>query len=147
MNSTNALNRNHSNSQAYATATMPVAFETLTSQDKQQIAPQQLYWQVMETIWENVNQLPKGQDIVVMSQLRDFGKVAYPTPKDFPALATHGFIVEQLMEGRSSWQPATPYLKDFWRVGIQVSNDYGYSLQPREDFQAKLQEQIKVLFS
>ena len=147
MDSTNALMSNYSNSQAHTMATMPVAFGTLTPQEKQQVPPRQLYWQDMETIWENVNQLPKGQDIVVMSQLRDFGKIAYPTPKDFPALASHGFIVEQLMEGRSSWQPATPYLKDFWRVGIQVSNDYGYSLQPREDFQAKLQEQIKMLFS
>jgi hypothetical protein len=128
-------------------ATMPIAFGTLTSQEKQQIIPQQLYRQDMETIWENVNQLPEGQDIVVMSQLRDFGKVTRPSPKDFPALATHGFIVEQLVEGYSFWQPATPYLKDFWRIGIQVSNDYGYRLQPREDFQAKLQEQIKVLFS
>src|SRR5947209_4025058 len=80
-------------------------------------------WQEMESIWERVNQLPEGQDKVVMSQLWQFGKTpASPTPEEFPALVTHGFLVEQLVDGR----PVPPSLEEFWRVGITVSNAHGY---------------------
>jgi hypothetical protein len=52
------------------------------------ITPQQRYRQGIEGIWEKVDQLPKGQDQVVMSQLWEFGKTsAIPTPARFPALA------------------------------------------------------------
>lgn len=86
--------------------------------------------QEMESIWEQVIQLPEGQDKVVLSQLWQLGKTAAaPTPEDFPALVTHGFIVEQPMDGRLMWKPVTPSLKEFWRVGISVSNAQGYMLK------------------
>src|SRR5207245_1700107 len=105
-----------------------VAFEIGTSEKEkcETVSPQQLYQQGMEKIWENVNRLPAGQDTVVLSQLWAFGKTAaHLTPGNFPALAAHGFITEQLMEGYCIWNPSTPYLKDFWRIGIAVSNAHG----------------------
>src|SRR6266516_7554166 len=103
----------------------------------------QCYWQEMESIWERVNQLPEGQDKVVMSQLWQFGKTpASPTPEEFPALVAHGFLVEQLVDGRMVWRPNPPSLKEFLRVGITVSNAHGYVLHPQLAFQAKLQEDI-----
>jgi hypothetical protein len=93
----------------------------------------------MESIWERVNQLPEGQDKVVMSQLWQFGKTpASPTPEEFPALVAHGFLVQQLVDGRLVCRPVLPSLEDFWRVGITVSNARGYVLQPRWAFQAHL---------
>ena len=65
----------------------------LTSEvDKREaIIPQQRYEQEMEGIWEKVNQLPEGQDKVVLSQIWECGKTTpSPTPKNFPALATCG---------------------------------------------------------
>src|SRR5947209_6276053 len=88
--------------------------------------------QEMESIWEQVLQLPEGQDKVVLSQLWQLGKTAAaPTPEDFPALVAHGFIVEQLLDGGPMWKPVTPSLKEFWRVGIAVSNAQGYMLKPK----------------
>src|SRR5947209_15266520 len=83
--------------------------------------------QEMESIWERVNQLPEGQDKVVMSQLWQFGKTpASPTSQEFPALVAQGFLVEQLVDGRLVCRPVLPSLEDFWRVGIAVSNAHGY---------------------
>jgi hypothetical protein len=110
--------------------------------------PQQCYEQVMENIWEKVDQLPEGQDKVVLSQIWECGKTSsYPTSKNFPALATYGFIVEQLVEGQLVWKPSIPYLKDFWRMGIHVSHANGFTLQPRDVFQAKLQAYTQMIFS
>jgi hypothetical protein len=96
-------------------------------------------WQEMESIWERVNQLPEGQDKVVMSQLWQFGKTpASPTPEEFPALVAHGFLVEQLVNGRLVCRPVPASLQEFWRVGITVSHAHGYVLQPRWAFQAHL---------
>jgi len=103
----------------------------------------QHYRREMESIWELVNQLPEGQDKVVMSQLWHFGKTpASPTPEEFPALVAHGFIVEQLADGKLVWRPNPPSLKEFWRVGITVSNAHGYLLQPQRAFQVNLQADI-----
>ncbi len=49
---------------------------------------------------------------------------------------------------RQIWQLlATPYLKDFWRIGIHVSHANGYTLQPRHVFHANLQAHIQMIFS
>ena len=102
-------------------------------------------WQEMESIWERVNQLPEGQDKVVMSQLWQFGKTsASPTPEEFPALVAHGFLVEQLVDGRLVWRPVSPFLEVFWRVGMTVSNAHGYMLQPRWAFQTNLRANIHL---
>src|SRR5437660_7537194 len=106
----------------------------LTSEvDKREaIIPQQSYEQEMEGIWEKVQQLPEGQDKVVLSQIWECGKTTLsPTPKNFPALATYGFIVEQLVEDQLVWRPSTPYLNDLWRIGIDVSQANDYTLQQR----------------
>jgi hypothetical protein len=107
-------------------------------------APQR-YWQEMESIWEQVHLLPEGQDKVVMSQLWQFGKTsAAPTPKEFPALVAHGFLVEQLVDGRLVWGPVPPSLKEFWRLGITLSHAHGYTLQPHAAFQANLQATLHL---
>src|SRR6266702_2811975 len=105
----------------------------------------QCYWQEMDSIWERVNHLPEGQDKVVMSQLWQFGKTpASPTPEEFPALVAHGFLVEQLVDGRLVCRPVPASLEEFWRVGITVSNSHGYVLQPRWAFQAHLLANISL---
>ncbi len=102
-------------------------------------------WQEMESIWERVNQLPEGQDKVVMSQLWQFGKnPASPTAEEFPALVAHGFLVEQLVDGQLVCRPVPPSLEEFWRMGITVSNAHGYMLQPHRAFQAKLSATIHL---
>ncbi len=102
-------------------------------------------WQEMESIWERVNQLPEGQDKVVMSQLWQFGKTpAFPTPEEFPALVAHGFLVEQLVDGRLVCRPVPPSLEEFSRVGITVSNAHGYLLQPHRAFQTHLPANIPL---
>ena len=116
-------------------------------EQKQQavITPQELYKQSMQDIWEKINQLPKGQDQVVASQLWQLGKSSpIPTPIKFPALAMHGFIVEQLVENQIVWKPCLPDLKDFWRFGIDVSQAYGFRLRPRQTFEANLQTFIQI---
>src|SRR5437764_7427479 len=122
----------------------------LTSEvDKREaIIPQQRFEQEMEGIWEKVNQLPEGQDKVVLSQIWECGKTTpSPTPKNFPALATYGFIVEQLVADQLVWKPSTPYLNDFWRVGIHVSHARGFALQPHHVFQANLKAYTHMIFS
>jgi hypothetical protein len=112
----------------------------LTSEvDKREaIIPQQRYEQEMQGIWEKV----------VLSQIWECGKTTpSPTPKNFPALATYGFIAEQLVEDQLVWGPSTPYLKDFWRIGIHVSHANGYTLQPRHVFHANLQAHTQTIFS
>ncbi len=118
---------------------------TLTpgEQTPAEIVPQQRYRQAIEGIWQKVDQLPKGQDQVVMSQLWELGKTsALPTSTRFPALAAHGFITEQLTENPSVWKPCSPYLKDFWRIGIDVSHAYGFRLRPHPAFEASLRAEI-----
>jgi hypothetical protein len=105
----------------------------------------QCSWQEMESIWEHVNQLPEGQDKVVMSQLWQFGKTpASPTPEEFPALVAHGFLVEQLVDGQLVCRPVPPSLEEFWHIGITVSNAHGYMLQPHRAFQANLPANIHL---
>ena len=75
-----------------------------------------------------------------MSQLWELGKKSVTiTPKVFPALAEHGFIVEREHDGRTLWEPYSPLLKDFWRVGIQVSNGHGFQLLPEHMFRMNVQ--------
>ena len=120
---------------------------TLTS-EVEAISPRQRYEQEMESIWEKVQQLPEGPGKVVLSQIWESGKTTHsPTPKNFPALATYGFIVEQLVEDQLVWGPSTPYLKDFWRIGIHVSQANGYTLQQSHVFHANLQARIQMIFS
>ena len=117
----------------------PALILEVVRQEATTTTPQALYEQGMKHIWETVSQLPEGQGKVVLSQMWVFGKAKpKPTPKDFPALATHGFIVEQLVEGQTVWKASSPYLKDFWRIGIHVSHARGFTLQPYSVFQAKL---------
>lgn len=126
------------------------ALYTLTSEVERREAttPKQQYEQVMESIWEKVGRLPEGQDKVVLSQIWECGRTTLlPTPKSFPALETYGFIVEQLVEDQLVWKPSTPYLKDFWRIGIHVSHANGFALQPRHVFQANLQAHTQMIFS
>ena len=121
---------------------------TLKTEQPEAVSPQQVYKQSLEKIWENVNQLPEGQNTVVLSQLWALGKTAnQPTASDFPALAAYGFIQEQLVDDGYIWNPVTPYLKDFWRVGIRVSNAHGYALQNADTFQSNLQARIHAIFS
>lgn len=80
-----------------------------------------------------------------MSQLWEFGKTsATLTPKRFPALAAHGFITEQLVEDQVVWKPYSPYLKNFWRIGINVSQAYGFRLRPHQAFEASLRAEIQM---
>ncbi len=110
------------------------------------LSPPQRYQKEMESIWERVNQLPDGQKSVVLHQLVQFGKISlHPSPQAFPALATHGFIVEQSVDGQSVWHPCTPHLKEFGRLGISSSFEDGYSLYPRQLFHINLQAQIQNL--
>jgi hypothetical protein len=129
----------------FDTSAETIPFPTATSGELKQaaITSQQLYRQSMEDIWDKVYQLPRGQDQVVVSQLWELGKSSpIPTPIKFPALAAHGFIVEQLVENQIVWKPYSPYLKDFWRVGIDVSQAHGFRLRPRQAFEANLQSSI-----
>jgi hypothetical protein len=110
------------------------------------MAQNDFYRQNMEKIWDNLKQLPKGQARVVLSQLWAYGKTTAPaTSKTFPALAIHGFLTEEQKDGSEIWQPSMPNLKDFWRIGIQVSNDHGFLLQPRHVFEANLQASMSLL--
>ncbi len=107
-------------------------------------APQR-YQKEMESLWQRVNQLPDGQKSVVLHQLVQFGKLSlHPSPQAFPALATHGFLVEQAVDGQSVWHPCTPHLKEFGRLGISSSFEDGYSLHPRQVFHINLQVQIQT---
>ena len=145
MHSSKILNDVQSDLQTIDELTEIIVFHMLTSEvERREVTtPQQGYEQVMENIWEKVDQLPEGQDKVVLSQIWECGKTTpLPTPTNFPALATYGFIVEELVAGQPVWKASTPYLKDFWRVGIHVSHANGFSLQPHHVFQANLQAQM-----
>ena len=110
------------------------------------LSPQQRYQKEMESIWERVNQLPDGQNRVVLHQLVQFGKIPlHPSPQEFPALATHGFIVELAVDGQSLWQPSTPHLEDFGHLGISSSFEDGYTLHPCQVFQINLQAKIQTM--
>lgn len=124
--------------------TLNVSQTLMPEVDRQEtLTPQQLYQQSMKHIWDKVSRLPEGQDKVVMSQIWEFcKKPAMPTAKAFPALVIHGFLVEYLLEDQPLWEAYSPYLKDFWRIGIQISSAEGYTLQPLRTFQANLQAKI-----
>ena len=112
------------------------------------ITPQQHYTQGLEDIWEKVHRLPRGQDQVVLSQLWVLGKSpGSPDPKGLPALAAHSFIIEQPVEDQISWKPYSPYLEDFWRIGIDVTMAYGFRLRPYQAFQASLSANIQMTFN
>jgi len=122
----------------------------LTPREQMQavLTPQQYYMQGMEDIWEKVHQLPKGQDQVVLSQIWVLGKSSgSPDPKGYPALAAHSFIVEQPVEDQEIWEPYSPYLKDFWRIGIDVTVAYGFRLPSYRAFQASLSAIIQMTFN
>ena len=141
MHPSKILNDVQSDLQTIDELTEIIALQTLTSEvERREVTtPQQRYEQVMQNIWEKVDQLPEGQDKVVLSQIWEYGKTTPPpTPTNFPALATYGFIVEELVAGQPVWKASTPYLKDFWRIGIHVSHARGFTLQPYSVFQANL---------
>jgi hypothetical protein len=123
----------------------------LTPEEQSQqavITPQELYKQGMQDIWEKIHQLPEGQNQVVMSQIWMFAKSsANPDPKDFPALAIYGFIAEQLVEDQVIWKPYSPYLKDFRRIGIELTWTHGFQLRSSQAFQASLSAAIHWIFN
>lgn len=110
----------------------------------------QFYQHSMEDIRQKICGVCEGQDRVVMSQLWELGKKSQGSmsggtmgainqaPTRFPALAMHGFIVERMVDGHAVWEPCSPYLKEFWQVGIQVSNGHGFLLQPEHMFHANM---------
>ena len=145
MKSLTALN-DQASLEALTASTMVVVSPLLTLEGEK-LTPQQLYREEMQSIWDKVNQLPEGQGKVTLSQIWEYGKTFHHfTSKKFPALVVHGFIVEQLVEGECIWKPSHSYLKDFWSIGIRVSNAYGYTLQPQQAFQACLQARIYTIF-
>ena len=112
-----------------------------------------LYQQSMEEIREKIRGICEGQDRVVMSQLWALGKkargsaiqnVIHRAPSAFPALVAHGFIVERLIDSYVFWEPCSPYLKDFWLIGIHVSNGHGFLLQPEHVFRANIQAALQM---
>jgi hypothetical protein len=108
--------------------------------DTETVSAPQRFQQDMEHLWESVNRLPDGQQRVVLHQLMQFSNTSlHPSPHAFPALATHGFLVEKQVDGQSVWQPSTPHLKEFARLGISSSFRYGYALYPRQTFHINLQ--------
>ncbi len=123
---------------------------TLTPEEQSQqaiLTPQELYRQGMQDIWDKIHHLPKGQDQVVMSQIWWFSKSsASPNSKEFPALAAHGFILEELVGDLEIWEPYSPYLKDFWHIGIDVTLAYGFRLRPYQTFQASLSASLHMIF-
>ncbi|HZU67209.1 MAG TPA: hypothetical protein VFA09_08020 [Ktedonobacteraceae bacterium] len=126
-------------------------FLALTPEEQSQestITPQECYQQGMQDIWEKIHCLPRGQDQVVMSQIWWYGKSSTsPSPKEFPALATHGFILEEPVGEQVFCEPYSPYLKDFWRIGIDVSLAYGFRLRPYPAFQASLSAIMHMIFN
>lgn len=115
------------------------------SSSSDRLSAPQRYWQEMESIWEQVNQLPEGQDKVVMSQLWQLGKTsASLTPEEFPALVAHGFLLEQWVDGQLVWRPVPAALKEFWRPGITLSNAHGYRLQPYGAFEANVRATLPL---
>ena len=105
----------------------------------------QRYRQSMKDIREKICGVCEGQDRVVLSQLWELGKKSPRiTSAVFPALAMHGFIVEHLVDGHAVWEPCTPYLKDFWQVGISVTNGHGFSLLPEHVFHANVQAVLQM---
>jgi|SRR5215468_7510679 len=114
--------------------------------EKEALSPQQHYQKEMESIWERVNGLPNGQNRVVLHQLMQFGKIAlHPSPREFPALATYGFILEHAGGAQFAWLPFTPHLKDFCYLGIRSSFEDGYALHSRQVFQINLQAKIQMM--
>jgi hypothetical protein len=110
-------------------------------------ADRQRFQHDMQDIWGKVCGVCEGQDRVVLSQLWEFGKKSPAStaegainlaPTVFPALVMHGFIVERMADGHAAWVPCSPYLKDFWQVGIQVSNGHGFLLLPEHVFHANV---------
>lgn len=112
-----------------------------------EIDAMQLYRHGMEDIREKIRGACEGQDRVVMSQLWALGKKSLGggiqsainrAPTSFPALVAHGFVVERMVDGHAIWEPYSPYLKDFWQVGIEVSNGHGFLLLPEHVFHANV---------
>ncbi len=66
------------NKQNSVTTTTLTAFdiETSITEQPEAVSAQQVYKQSLEKIWENVSQLPEGQNTVVLSQLWALGKTA-----------------------------------------------------------------------
>lgn len=116
---------------------------SFTLEQAEPMNPQRLYYLEMEHIWQRVNQLPAGQHKVVLSQIWEYGKSASsPDPTELPALAAHNFIQAQAVEECTIWRPFSPCLKDFWHIGISVSNAQGFSLQPPHAFYANLEAKL-----
>jgi hypothetical protein len=113
--------------------------------DTETTSQSQRFQQEMERLWESVNQLPDGQQRVVLHQLLQFGNTfPHPSPQEFPALATHGFLFEKQVDGHTVWQASTPFLKEFGRLGISASFREGYALYPRHTFDINLQAQMRL---
>ncbi|MHB8600780.1 MAG: hypothetical protein ACYDER_28735 [Ktedonobacteraceae bacterium] len=136
-------------------------FETLSPIAEEQnadiyafeIDARQLYLHGMEDIRGKICRVSEGQDRVVMSQLWELGKKSQVSatggainraPTRFPALVLHGFIVEPMVDGHAAWEPCSQYLKDFWQVGIQVSNGHGFLLLPEHVFYANMQAALQM---
>jgi hypothetical protein len=110
-----------------------------------EIDARQFYRHGMEDIRKKIRGVCEGQDRVVMSQLWELGKKSpRVTPTTFPALAVHGFIVERMVDDHAVWEPCSQYLKDFWQVGIQVSNGHGFLLLPEQVFYANMQAALQM---
>ncbi len=132
----------------------PIAEEQNANTYTYEIDTQRLYWRGMEDIREKIRGVCEGQDRVVMSQLWELGKKSQGRATEgainqaltrFPALALHGFIVERMVDDRAVWEPCSQYLKDFWQVGIQVSNGHGFLLLPEHVFRANVNALLAIM--
>ncbi len=153
MHITQISHENLSSMKTLSTVVEQPCIETYASEIETVQSARCLYQQSMEEIREKICGICEGQDRVVMSQLWALGKksqnssvqnVIHRAPAAFPALVAHGFIVEHVIDGYVFWEPYMPHLKDFWQVGISVSNGHGFLLHPEHVFRANVQAALQM---
>lgn len=113
----------------------------------------QSYAQEMTNIWQRVNAIQQGEENSPQRNATNFDlwklseTVTPVTPDNYPSLAGHGLLKATQGEDGIKWQPAFVHLEDFWAIGVQRSEIYGFRCVPQEDFQKRLEERLGVMFS
>src|SRR5579859_2296934 len=120
---------------------------------QQEAVTPQSYLQEMIHIWQKVIAIQQGEENSPQRNATNFdlwklSETDTPvTPEQYPSLARHGLLKAKHGKDGLEYQTAFEHLGEFWQIGAEKSEIYGFRCVPQGDFQKRLEARLGELFS
>lgn len=123
-----------------------VIHERVSFVPQEEVVIPQSYAREMTAIWHRVNAIQQVEEHSPQRNATNFDlwKLAETdtpvTPDNYPSLARHGLLKPRQGKDGVEWQPAFEHLGDFWQIGSERTETYGFRVTSQSDFQKRLEQ-------